>query len=244
MKVPYDVVLPQVSVLGSTMAYREAGNPDAPVALFLHGNPTSSYLWRNVIPLVAPTAHCIAPDLIGFGQSGKPDIEYRFADHVRDLDAFLANVARADPGTGSGDNGDPARQLLITGALLGVPPRVSRTALQHSDATADGSAFGSGDCVVKRRVPALRSLARALPSLRKRGPPSPVSAGSAYDGWAGKPGRTRTASIPHCTDRHARCHCASPVCDTDGASRRRRSSPSRTGLSTAHRLSPAGTSWA
>ena len=92
MKVPYDVVLPQVSVLGSTMAYREAGNPDAPVALFLHGNPTSSYLWRNVIPLVAPTAHCIAPDLIGFGQSGKPDIEYRFADHVRYLDAFLANA--------------------------------------------------------------------------------------------------------------------------------------------------------
>jgi len=92
MKVPYDVVLPQMSVLGSTMAYREAGNPDAPVALFLHGNPTSSYLWRNVIPLVPPTAHCIAPDLIGFGQSGKPDIEYRFADHVRYLDAFLANV--------------------------------------------------------------------------------------------------------------------------------------------------------
>jgi len=46
-------------------------SPDAPSALFLHGNPTSSYLWRNVIPLVAPTAHCIAPDLIGFGQSGE-----------------------------------------------------------------------------------------------------------------------------------------------------------------------------
>src|SRR4030088_2587032 len=89
MKVPYDVELPQVSVLGSTMAYRQAGNPDAPVALFLHGNPTSSYLWRNVIPLVAPTAYCIAPDLIGFGQSGKPDIEYRFSDHVQYLDAFL-----------------------------------------------------------------------------------------------------------------------------------------------------------
>jgi haloalkane dehalogenase len=90
MKVPNDVVLPQVNVLGSTMAYREAGNPDAPVALFLHGNPTSSYLWRNIIPLVAPIARCIAPDLIGFGQSGKPDIEYRFADHVRYFDAFLA----------------------------------------------------------------------------------------------------------------------------------------------------------
>src|SRR5262249_24962317 len=84
-----DVTLPRVKVMGSTMAYREAGNHEAPVALFLHGNPTSSYIWRNVIPLVAPVAHCIAPDLIGFGQSGKPDIEYRFADQVRYLDAFL-----------------------------------------------------------------------------------------------------------------------------------------------------------
>ena len=72
-----DVALPQVNVLGSTMAYREAGDREAPVALFLHGNPTSSYVWRNVLPHVAPVAHCIAPDLIGFGQSGKPDIEYQ-----------------------------------------------------------------------------------------------------------------------------------------------------------------------
>jgi haloalkane dehalogenase len=92
MTVLSDVELPKVNVLGSTMAYREAGNPEAPVALFLHGNPTSSYIWRNVIPLVAPVARCIAPDLIGFGQSGKPDIEYRFADHVRYLDAFLAKA--------------------------------------------------------------------------------------------------------------------------------------------------------
>ncbi|MDE2227599.1 MAG: haloalkane dehalogenase [Alphaproteobacteria bacterium] len=85
-----DVVLPQIRVLDSTMAYREAGARHAPVALFLHGNPTSSYVWRNVMPLVAPAARCVAPDLIGFGQSGKPDIDYRFADHVRYLDAFLA----------------------------------------------------------------------------------------------------------------------------------------------------------
>ena len=84
-----DVALAQVDVLDSTIAYREAGSPIAPVALFLHGNPTSSYIWRNILPLVAPVAHCIAPDLIGFGQSGKPEIEYRFADHVRYLDAFL-----------------------------------------------------------------------------------------------------------------------------------------------------------
>jgi haloalkane dehalogenase len=83
-----DIPLPQYRVLDSTMAYREAGR--LPVALFLHGNPTSSYIWRNVIPSVAPVAHCIAPDLIGFGQSGKPDLDYRFEDHVRYLDAFLA----------------------------------------------------------------------------------------------------------------------------------------------------------
>jgi haloalkane dehalogenase len=89
MNIPFDIALPRLNVLNSTMAYREAGDPGVPVALFLHGNPTSSYIWRNIIPLVAPVAHCIAPDLIGFGQSGKPDIEYRFADHVRYLDAFL-----------------------------------------------------------------------------------------------------------------------------------------------------------
>jgi len=84
-----DVALTQVPVLDSTMAYREAGSPSSPTVLFLHGNPTSSYLWRNIIPLVAPVAHCIAPDLIGLGQSGKPDIEYRFFDQARYLDAFL-----------------------------------------------------------------------------------------------------------------------------------------------------------
>jgi haloalkane dehalogenase len=85
-----DVTLPQRGVLDSTMAYREQGAPDAPVALFLHGNPTSSFIWRNILPHVAPVAHCIAPDLIGFGQSGKPNIAYRFEDHVRYLDAFIA----------------------------------------------------------------------------------------------------------------------------------------------------------
>jgi haloalkane dehalogenase len=84
-----DVRLPTVEVLGTQMAYRSAGSADAPVALFLHGNPTSSYIWRNILPGVAEVAHCIAPDLVGFGQSGKPSIEYRFADHARYLDAFL-----------------------------------------------------------------------------------------------------------------------------------------------------------
>ena len=87
-----DISLSKLPVLDSEMAYREAGERDAPVALFLHGNPTSSYIWRNIIPLVADVAHCIAPDLIGFGQSGKPDIAYRFEDHALYLDAFIARM--------------------------------------------------------------------------------------------------------------------------------------------------------
>jgi haloalkane dehalogenase len=87
-----DIVLPTLPVLDSDMAYRDVGRSGAPVALFLHGNPTSSYIWRNILPLVADVAHCIAPDLVGFGQSGKPDIAYRFDDHVRYLDAFIAEA--------------------------------------------------------------------------------------------------------------------------------------------------------
>jgi len=87
-----DIALPRLAVLDSEIAYREAGSRDAPVALFLHGNPTSSFIWRSILPLVAPVAHCIAPDLIGFGQSGKPDIAYRFEDHAAYLDAFIAKA--------------------------------------------------------------------------------------------------------------------------------------------------------
>ncbi len=78
-------------VLDSEMAYVDVGRGDPVV--FLHGNPTSSYLWRNIIPYLADRARCIAPDLIGMGASGKnPAGSYRFADHARYLDAFLETV--------------------------------------------------------------------------------------------------------------------------------------------------------
>ncbi|HJN44167.1 MAG: haloalkane dehalogenase [Acidobacteria bacterium] len=76
-----------VDVLGSRMHYVEAGAGD-PV-LFLHGNPTSLYLWRNVMPHLTPQARCLAVDLIGMGQSDKPDLEYRFVDHARYVDGFI-----------------------------------------------------------------------------------------------------------------------------------------------------------
>ena len=78
-------------VLGSEMAYVEVGQGD-PIVL-LHGNPTSSYLWRNVLPHLQPRGRCIAPDLIGMGDSDKlPESgpgSYRFVDHRRYLDALL-----------------------------------------------------------------------------------------------------------------------------------------------------------
>lgn len=80
----------EVTVLGSDMSYLEAGEGDAVV--FLHGNPSAAYLWRNVIPYVSTTHRAIAPDLIGMGHSGKPDIAYTYADHSRYLDAFIAEM--------------------------------------------------------------------------------------------------------------------------------------------------------
>lgn len=77
-------------VLGSTMAYVEHGSGD-PIVL-LHGNPTSSYLWRKVIPQLASSGRCIAPDLIGMGDSARvaqgPDA-YRFSMHAEYLEALL-----------------------------------------------------------------------------------------------------------------------------------------------------------
>ncbi|MEA3511442.1 MAG: alpha/beta fold hydrolase, partial [Actinomycetota bacterium] len=85
----------RIEVLGSEMAYVDVGEGDPIV--FLHGNPTSSFLWRNVIPHVSGSGRCIAPDLIGMGDSDKvPGLEYRFADHRRYLDAFLDGVGVGD----------------------------------------------------------------------------------------------------------------------------------------------------
>ena len=89
-----------VDVSGARMAYHErgAGRP----ILFLHGNPTSSYLWRDVVPELEGHGRLIAPDLIGMGDSAKlPDPgadTYRFTTHRRYLDAFIDAVAgRSEP---------------------------------------------------------------------------------------------------------------------------------------------------
>lgn len=88
----------RAAVLGLEMAYFEVGTGDPIV--FLHGNPTSSYLWRNIIPHVSDLGRCIAPDLIGMGDSepltdSGPD-SYRFVEHRRYLDALLDRLDLGD----------------------------------------------------------------------------------------------------------------------------------------------------
>ena len=78
----------RVSVLGSKISLVDTGGGDPIV--FLHGNPTSSYLWRDVIPYVADLGRCLAPDLVGMGRSGKsPTQAYGFLDHSRYMDTWF-----------------------------------------------------------------------------------------------------------------------------------------------------------
>ena len=83
-----------IEIDGKNIAFHQTGE-GFPV-IFLHGNPTSSYLWRNIIPMVARNARCIAPDLIGMGDSEKlkeiNDHTYRFFQHRHYLDGFIDSL--------------------------------------------------------------------------------------------------------------------------------------------------------
>ncbi|MGR6923922.1 haloalkane dehalogenase [[Actinomadura] parvosata] len=80
--------MPTIDVLDSAIHYEESG--EGVPFVFLHGNPASSHIWRDVLPgVAAPGRRLLAPDLIGMGRSGKPDLAYRFADHARYLDAWF-----------------------------------------------------------------------------------------------------------------------------------------------------------
>ena len=93
----------RADVGGMEMAYvdtGEAGSGSGNAVVFLHGNPTSSYLWRNITPHVSPLARCVVPDLMGMGESdAAPNGSYRFVDHSQYLDAWFEAVLPEDPVT-------------------------------------------------------------------------------------------------------------------------------------------------
>ncbi len=116
-----------VEVHGSKMHYIEEGSGD-PI-LFLHGNPTWSYLWRNVIPFLSPHGRCIALDLIGMGKSDKPDIEYTFFQHAKYVESFiealeLENVCLIlhDWGTALGFHYAMQQENKVKGIAILEPP--------------------------------------------------------------------------------------------------------------------------
>jgi haloalkane dehalogenase len=112
----------RIAVLDTEMSYVDVGEGEPIV--FLHGNPTSSYLWRNIIPHVSDIGRCLAPDLIGMGQSGRsPTYSYRFVDHARYLDAWF-------------DAMNLSKAILVVhdwGSALGFPPRLPSSGSNRGD---------------------------------------------------------------------------------------------------------------
>lgn len=81
-------------VEGANIHYIEEG--DGAPLVFLHGIPASAYLWRNIIPALSDKARCIAPDLIGMGESDKPDIKYTFEEHLTYIEKFIEQLNLQD----------------------------------------------------------------------------------------------------------------------------------------------------
>ncbi len=90
IKADYPFTSKFIEVHHAKMHYIEEGKGDPIV--FIHGVPTWSYVWRNIIPIIARQRHCIAPDLIGMGKSDKPHIDYHLADHIDYFVGFMEKL--------------------------------------------------------------------------------------------------------------------------------------------------------
>jgi len=103
----------------STISYLEAGNPKGSPIILLHGTPTQAYLWRHVIPLLPQNARIIAPDLIGYGQSSKHDIQYSFKQHAAYLHAFIVALGLVD------NQGKAEKKLTFVAHDIGAVPALA-----------------------------------------------------------------------------------------------------------------------
>ena len=122
---------------GVELFYREAGPADGPVVVLLHGFPTSSHMYRNLIPVLADRYHVIAPDYPGFGQSGVPDrrtFDYTFAHFATLIDGLLDHLGAKRYALYIQDYGAPVGLRL---ALL-HPERVTALVAQNGNAYVEG----------------------------------------------------------------------------------------------------------
>lgn len=137
MTAPATVFHRYATVDGVKMFYREAGPADAPVVVLLHGFPTSSHMFRNLIPLLADGYRVIAPDYPGFGQSGMPDratFDYSFARYAEMVDALLDRLGARRYAMYVMDYGAPVGFRLA----LRHPERVSALIVQNGNAYEEG----------------------------------------------------------------------------------------------------------
>lgn len=122
---------------GLDVFYREAGDPDAPTIVLLHGAPTSSFMYRGLIPKLAEDYHVVAPDLIGFGLGSSPstdDFAYTF-DHLTDVvDAFLTGLGVDRYALLVQDYGAPVGWRLA----LRHPERITAIVTQNGNAYEEG----------------------------------------------------------------------------------------------------------
>jgi len=121
--------------------YREAGNPNSPTLLLLHGFPTSSHMFRDLIPMLAGRFHLVAPDFPGFGQSDMPEREaydYTFANIAADIAEFIDAVGLKKFAIYIFDYGSPVG-LRVT---LQMPDRISAIISQNGNAYEEGLSSG------------------------------------------------------------------------------------------------------
>ncbi|MFC9397754.1 alpha/beta fold hydrolase [Streptomyces sp. NPDC057027] len=154
-----------VTVRGHEIAYREAGPADAPVLLLLHGFPTSSHMFRDLIPLLADDYRLIAPDHLGFGRSAAPqDFDYTFAalaeltaefTEALGLDRFALYIQ---------DYGSPIGLRLA----LAHPERITAIVTQNGNAYEEGlgaEAWAPVLALIEKRTPETEEPVRAIRSL-------------------------------------------------------------------------------
>jgi len=130
-----------IQVNGINIFYREAGNPHSPAVLLLHGFPTSSHMFRNLIPQLAGEHHVVAPDLPGFGFSDAParaDFKYTFENLATVIDAFTEQIGLSRIAIYIFDYGAPVGLRLA----LRHPERISAIISQNGNAYEEGLSEG------------------------------------------------------------------------------------------------------
>lgn len=126
-----------LDINGVSIAYRESGPQDAPVMILLHGFPSSSHMFRDLIPELAASYHVIAPDYPGFGQSAAPQAQsygYDFTTLAETMNAFIEGLGLADYTLYMQDYGGPVGMRLA----VSHPERIAGLVFQNATVHVEG----------------------------------------------------------------------------------------------------------